>query len=177
MCFLHNKPRHQILGRGRAADHCGSVTLYAQVPPRDDLTTPSVDPQHDRTQILLRTFEDNPRFIPYVRELDYRFSANYFGQPSAFIEGIRQFPNIENLLVGFYYSRLGHNGLASYLDTKTLSAVFDIMKRPSFRKLTLHSVLAFPMEFIRGAPTMRELVLRGICSSVMGDGGVPLPAP
>jgi hypothetical protein len=106
--------------------------------------------------------------------LNYQLAVNSFGQSSFLLKEIRQFHNIESLLVGYY---CGHVGLGATLDGEALSAVFDIMKGRHFKTLVLDSVRGFPVEFIRGAPGMRELVLRGHCSSIPGDGPALLPAP
>lgn len=151
-----------------------SVTLYDQVPELPRPTPLDSDACYERTQLLLRTFQENPRFVPLAQSLSYYFSPGFSGRPGALLDSIRQFANVETLLVGFYASPINRGVVASTFDEETLSAVFDIMKRPRFRKLVVDSVLSFQMEMIRGAPGMQELILRNSASN-WGASTITLP--
>lgn len=151
-----------------------SVTLYDQVPELPGRAPLNYDARYERTQLLLRTFQENPRFVPLARNLSYYFSPGFSGRPGALLNSIRQFTNVETLLVGFYASPIDRGVVASTFDEETLSAVFDIMKRPRLRKLVVDSVLSFQMEMIRGAPGMQELILRN-SSSNWGTSTITLP--
>ena len=89
-----------------------SVTLYDRVPELPGGTPLDSDARCDRTQLLLRTFREHPRFVPLVHNLSYYFSPGCSSRPGALLDPLRQFPNVESLLVGFYASPIDRGVVA-----------------------------------------------------------------